>query len=59
MAYCFIGVLASAEPPFRLTEESGPLTSLSRWVYEYPPVPVLNVRNRCGSLMKFTPVLKS
>src|ERR1700737_2600931 len=58
-AYCFIGVLASAEPPFLLTEDSGPLMLLSRWVYEYPPVPVLKVRNRWGSLMKFTPALKS
>ena len=36
MAYCFIGVLASAEPPFRLTDESGPLTLLSRCVYAVP-----------------------
>src|SRR5437762_2627904 len=58
-AYCFIGVLASAEPPFLLTDDSGPLMLLSRCVYENPPVPVLKVRNRWGSLMKLTPALKS
>src|SRR4051812_29395672 len=52
-------MLACESPSFSVTLDSGPFTSLVRWLYWMTPLPVLNVMNRRGSLMKFTPVLKS
>ena len=52
-------MLAAESPPLSVTFEIGPLTSLVRWLYWMTPLPVLNVMNRRGSLMKFTPALKS
>src|SRR3954454_15360357 len=59
VANCFIGMFADASPSLTVTSEIGPLTSLVMWVLNTAPLPVLKVMNRRGSLMKFTPVLKS
>src|SRR6266536_4850225 len=58
-AYCLNASVESAEPPFFDTEDNGPLMSLVRCAYANPPVATLNVTNKRGSLMKFTPALKS
>src|SRR5436190_1673841 len=52
-------MLAAESPSFSVTFEIGPLTSLFKWLYWMTPLPVLKVMNRRGSLMKFTPALKS
>src|SRR5262245_1470318 len=57
--YCFSGMFADASPSFSVTTEMGPLRVLSRCVYWNTPLPELNVMKRRGSLMKFTPALKS
>src|SRR6185503_4992606 len=58
-AYCFSAMFADASPSFNCTTDNGPLTLLSRWVCWSTPLPELNVMNRRGSLMKFTPAFMS
>src|SRR5690349_5402804 len=52
-------MFAAELPSLIVTCEIGPLRSLVMCVLNTAPLPVLNVMNRRGSLMKFTPVLKS
>ena len=52
-------MFACESPSLTVTEEMGPARSFVRWVLKMAPLPVLNVMNRCGSLMKLTPTLKS
>src|SRR5262249_27287974 len=52
-------MFAEASPSLTVTSEIGPLMSLVMWVLNTAPLPVLKVMNRRGSLMKFTPTLKS
>src|SRR4051812_6393799 len=52
-------MFAAESPSFSWTFDIGPFTSSVRWLYWMTPLPVLKVMNRRGSLMKFTPTLKS
>src|SRR4051812_14419428 len=52
-------MLAAALPSLTVTRLSGPLMSFVACVLNVAPLPELNVMNRCGSLMKFTPTLRS
>src|SRR4051812_16232961 len=52
-------MFADALPSLTVTRLSGPLMSLVVWVLNVAPLPELKVMNRCGSLMKLTPTLKS
>jgi hypothetical protein len=56
---CFIGRFAAASPSLNDTEEIGPSRSFVVCVYTTTRLPPLKVVKRCGSLMKFTPALKS
>ena len=52
-------MLAAASPSLSVTVEMAPFTSSVRCVFCTTPLPVLNVMNSRGSLMKLTPVLTS
>src|SRR5215471_10825974 len=52
-------MFAAELPSLSVTPEMGPFTSSVRWLFCVTPLPVLNVMNRRGSLMKLPPALKS
>ena len=52
-------MFADESPSLTVTVWMGPFTSSVRCVLKIAPLPVLNVMNRRGSLMKFAPAFKS